>query len=131
MKQLAFGVALLATNMACSDGGGSKDAEEDYGFRDGPPPTETVLCALSVGVSTRADTIAVLGMPTSSVESAESAMVDYWYGDPLAGAVDELHSLSLRFDEDGLFSDVSVSNLPLPSCWRTQLLQQRNARRGK
>lgn len=126
MKHLALGIALLA--VACSDGGGSENTEVDYGFRDGPPPTEAVLCKLSVGVSTKADALALLGMPTSSVESADSAMVDYWYGDPLSGAVDELHSVSLRFDEDGLFFDVSVNNLPLPSCWREQLVQRRKAR---
>lgn len=128
MKHLAFGVTLLA--VACSDGGGP-DAEGDYGFRDGPPPAEAVLCELSVGVSTRADAVALLGMPTSSVESANSAMVDYWYGDPLLGAVEELHTLSLRFNEDGLFIDVSVTNVPLPSCWREQLLQLRSAREGQ
>lgn len=128
MKHLAFGVALLA--VACSDGGGS-DAEGDYGFRDGPPPAEAVLCELSVGVSTKANAVALLGMPTSSVESADSAMVDYWYGDPLSGAVDELHALSLHFNADGVFIDVSVSNLPLPSCWREQLLQLRSTREGQ
>jgi hypothetical protein len=119
MTKCIFAPALIALATGC--GGGGDDPPD-------PPnvPSEQVLCALTIGKSSPADALRALGPAASSSGGGDISTLDYQYGDfSRARSVSEIAGLSLYFDEDELFHDASVVNIPFPQCWKDQQAHER------
>lgn len=113
MNKYTYLSALIACVIGCGAGGGDDESSLNV-------PSEQVLCGLTIGTSSRADALRALGPAASSSAVAEHSSLDYQYGVEGATSVSDIAALSLDFDEDEIFEDATVLNIPFPQCWKDQ-----------
>lgn len=116
MKSMTLAVA-AAMVIGCGGGGGSAEDPIDQ-FDFGPPPSNEVLCAITIGQSTRAEVDELLGEPASVFEDSQRASAQYTFGNWVRGPQ---MSLFIEFDRGIVNENVSVHDLPFPGCWTEQL----------
>lgn len=93
------------------------------------PPSEQVLCSLTVGTSPREEVIAALGPATASTSNGDLSLLHYEYGESeVAVSVADVSSLMIVLDENGVFEDATAINVPFPECWSTQIEARDEAR---
>ncbi len=114
--------AALGSALACGDGGGDED--------DGSsPPSEQVLCSLSIGESSQEEVIAALGPATAVTSSGGLVLLNYDYGGSgVALSLGDVSTLMLVLDDD-VFFDATAINVPFPDCW-TRQIEARDEARG-
>lgn len=114
MNKCIFCGALLPLFIGCGAGDGGEETSPNV-------PSEQVLCALTIGKSSPADALRALGPAASSSGGSDISFLEYQYGDfSRATSVSEIAELRLAFDEDEVFYDASVVNIPFPQCWKDQ-----------
>ena len=123
MSKCTFAVVAGLVLAGCGGGEGSPDGEIDFGQS---APSEVTLCSFTVGQTTRAQVEATLGEPTSFSDEPGGSTVQYWYGstsDPT-----HLRMLVFSFDEGSKFDRASTTQIPYPTCWRTEEASAADAR---
>jgi hypothetical protein len=116
--KMFFSLLSLASLSIVGCGGGGGD-DEDSSLNT---PSEQVLCSLTIGQSNREDVLRALGPAASTTAVAEFSMLDYQYGDfETATSLSEVAGLNIVLDEDGLFDDATVINIPFPKCWSDEI----------
>lgn len=114
----------LMASLVCLFACGGDDDES----RVDPPP-EQVLCALSVGRSSRADVVEALGPATASTNGADLSLLHYDYSGPgVATSVGDVVTLMIVLDENDVFADANTTNIPFPECWSAELEARDRAR---
>jgi hypothetical protein len=116
----------LTAVVVCLSLGCGSDDEGDFRA----PPSEELLCSLTIGESSRDDIAAALGPATAVTSSGGLSLLQYEYGrtDRVALSVSEVSSLMIVVNEDDRFEDATAINVPFPDCWTVQIEARDDAR---
>ena len=110
MHRCGLAMVIFAA-LACVEGEGDSRAA----------PSARQLCALTIGKSSRDDVVDVLGPASATRGGGGFTLLQYDYGDEVAPRVEDVTSLFIELDEDGIFEDATAVNVPFPDCWIQQL----------